>query len=469
MSAPTEHLASAPPHSEDAERAVLGCAFLEAGAYHEAADVLRREFFYRESHRHIWRAIGETLTPDMSSADPIAVCDYLDARQFLDDVGGPHFVTSLTFEVPSAVRVRHYAELVREKWRLRELARTALDIATLATEGQSSADDLMNDLGDRMLRLEHVDEDETHIRSILKKLFRRAERALSGEESDARKYPCGIWPVDALMQGGFAGGMHYVIGADSGHGKTSMAAGIVSGLLRNTSAVLDWFSLEMPREETTARILSSYKSIPEKWILDPTLVSDAAAPEFWDQLIQANHELVDRRIWVDDKTSDVRRVTQRIAAMRARYRDEPYIVVIDYVQLLDDRQQGRGVGLVEKIAGISRQLRNAGRNHGVIMFVLTQFTNESKVEPHPMPHPKSARWSKEVHNDSTHFMIYHRPWNESRPRYAVLQLAKARSGDRLSHVSLRGDGLRHQWEWWPDRSPAGAVPNLNTPEQTRSQ
>ena len=50
--------APTPPHSIEAEQAVLGGLLLDAAAWDKVADVDQREDFYRPDHRLIFEAIG---------------------------------------------------------------------------------------------------------------------------------------------------------------------------------------------------------------------------------------------------------------------------------------------------------------------------------------------------------------------------------------------------------------------------
>ncbi|MEP6940028.1 MAG: DnaB-like helicase N-terminal domain-containing protein, partial [Rudaea sp.] len=54
-----------PPHSVDAEQAVLGGLMLDANAWERIADKLGEDDFYRKDHRLIYRAIGELSNKNM--------------------------------------------------------------------------------------------------------------------------------------------------------------------------------------------------------------------------------------------------------------------------------------------------------------------------------------------------------------------------------------------------------------------
>jgi replicative DNA helicase len=51
-----------PPHSVEAEQAVLGSLLLDTSAWDQVADMIRTKDFYRPDHRLIFDAIGTLAT-----------------------------------------------------------------------------------------------------------------------------------------------------------------------------------------------------------------------------------------------------------------------------------------------------------------------------------------------------------------------------------------------------------------------
>src|SRR5262245_5638101 len=76
-----------PPHSVEAEQAVLGGLLLSNPAWDRIGDIVSEGDFYRADHRTIWRVITK-LIEDNKPADVLTVSDALKLSGELQDVGG---------------------------------------------------------------------------------------------------------------------------------------------------------------------------------------------------------------------------------------------------------------------------------------------------------------------------------------------------------------------------------------------
>ncbi len=97
-----------PPHSIEAEQAVLGGLMLEASAWDTVADRVRAEDFYRPDHRLIFEAIG-ALAGNAKPCDVVTVSEQLERMGQLDDAGGLAYLATLARDTPTAANVRAYA------------------------------------------------------------------------------------------------------------------------------------------------------------------------------------------------------------------------------------------------------------------------------------------------------------------------------------------------------------------------
>jgi len=113
-----------PPHNDEAERSLLGAIFLDNRVVDEVSAQVQPEDLYRESHRHIYRAMM-VLHGRGDAIDVITLADHLNAEGLLDAVGGPNFLARLSSEVPSAANVSYYATIVARKASLRNFISTA--------------------------------------------------------------------------------------------------------------------------------------------------------------------------------------------------------------------------------------------------------------------------------------------------------------------------------------------------------
>ena len=117
-----------PPHSPEAEAAVLGACLLDPNALDQALDLVRKDDFFRLSHQRVYEAVAD-LHARSQPVDLVTVQEWLAGRGQLEAAGGPVGLATLTEKVASASNVEAYARLVREKAKLRRLIATCAQIS----------------------------------------------------------------------------------------------------------------------------------------------------------------------------------------------------------------------------------------------------------------------------------------------------------------------------------------------------
>ena len=116
-----------PPHSNDAEMAVLGAMMLDKDAANEAIRILSDEAFYRESHRIIFQAML-SLSERNQPIDIITLNEELRRREKLSDIGGSHYLAELNRRTPTTANIEHHARIVFEKALKRKMIAAAMGI-----------------------------------------------------------------------------------------------------------------------------------------------------------------------------------------------------------------------------------------------------------------------------------------------------------------------------------------------------
>ena len=104
--------APVPPHSIEAEQAVIGGLLLDASAWDNVADVVKQEDFYRPDHQQIFEAIG-LLAGLGKPCDVVTVSEQLERSEVRMPNGalrtiGDHSVTlhlHADIDVPLAVTI----------------------------------------------------------------------------------------------------------------------------------------------------------------------------------------------------------------------------------------------------------------------------------------------------------------------------------------------------------------------------
>ena len=117
-----------PPHSVEAEQAVLGGLLLDNSTWDAIADRLRAEDFYRRDHQLIFTGIAE-LSARSEPSDAVTLAEYLAAKGLADETGGLAYLAGLARDTPTAANIRAYADIVRERSLLRQLIRVSGEIA----------------------------------------------------------------------------------------------------------------------------------------------------------------------------------------------------------------------------------------------------------------------------------------------------------------------------------------------------
>jgi replicative DNA helicase len=128
-----------PPHSEEAEQAVLGGLMLDRSAWDNVGDVVVADHFFRPDHALIFESIA-ALAGEAQPCDPVTVSEHLQRLGKLNDAGGLAYLGTLTRDTPGAANVRAYAEIVKERALLRELVSAGGEIAgsVWSEEGESA-------------------------------------------------------------------------------------------------------------------------------------------------------------------------------------------------------------------------------------------------------------------------------------------------------------------------------------------
>lgn len=114
-----------PPHSEQGERAVIGCVLLDGAKMLAARERITDEnVFYLLPNRVIWTALCG-IADEGKPLDFVTVTQRLADTQRLSEIGGVDYLNACMEEVPSAENLPTYLDMVWEKW----LARRGVDFA----------------------------------------------------------------------------------------------------------------------------------------------------------------------------------------------------------------------------------------------------------------------------------------------------------------------------------------------------
>src|SRR6476659_738755 len=195
-----------PPHSIEAEQSLLGALLLDNQAFDKVADLVTGEDFYRDDHRRIWKHIAR-LVEATRPADVVTVLESIEASEDKDKTGGAAYLAALAQNTPSALNIRRYAELVRERSVQRRLAQVATEIAenALSPSGKEVGQ-LLDEAESKIFQIAESgarkDTGLIGIAPILAKVYERIDHLHNQDNpSDITGVPTGFTDLDTRTAG----------------------------------------------------------------------------------------------------------------------------------------------------------------------------------------------------------------------------------------------------------------------------
>lgn len=211
------------PHSLEAERATLGAVLLDNQAFRLTSEILAAADFFVDSHRRIFARMVK-LWEQNRPIDLVILHEELERAGELEAAGGSAYLSSLVDGVPRVSNVQHYASIVKQKSRLRELVLVAQDLEHRVQGGTESLGEIIDAGQKRLEILSAHSRDEVWSESNLRFRF-GAEISL---ETTAN--------VDWIARPWVAGGsITELAGKVKQSGKTTFATHLVAAVLDGDS------------------------------------------------------------------------------------------------------------------------------------------------------------------------------------------------------------------------------------------
>ena len=363
---------------------MLGGLLLENSAYERVADVLTDDDFYRHEHKLIYRAIS-TLINENRPADIITVQEVLERNDQLSHVGGFEYLLTLAQSTPSAANIRRYAEIVRERSIIRQLAEIGTEIARNAYNPQGkSAEQLLDEAENQVFQIaESTAKSKQGFLEMPDLLQQNIERIDALYQRDNPNEVTGIatgfTDLDKMTSGLQAGDLVIVAGRPS-MGKTAFAINIAEHVAISGKLPVAVFSMEMGGAQLVMRMLSSVGRLDQS-----VLKNGSLKDEHWERLNEAVAKLTDAPIFIDE-TAGLSALELRARARRLarRFNNRLGLIVIDYLQLMSG--SGRSDNRASELGEISRSLKALAKELQVPVIALSQLsrTVEQRTDKRPM-------------------------------------------------------------------------------------
>jgi len=439
-----------PPHSIEAEQAVLGALLIDANAWDKVAGALIAEEFYTDQHRRIYNTL-EYLFRNNKPADVLTVAEALEGKKFISqadkkskkkqddyqvDITASEilpYLGELAENTPTTANIQYYAEIVRNRAILRKVIAKAGEFVEKATHlGSGDAKELLDEIEREIFSISESmrqnAQDFIQLGEIVKDVKNRLIELSSRESnSDLTGLSTGLADIDNLTTGLQSGDL-IIIAARPSMGKTALALNIAEHVATHPDegGAVAIFSMEMSSQQIATRMLGSMAEINMNKLRSGRLSDDE-----WDRFNSAHSRIAKAPIYVDDQTNI--NILELRARARRLYRSvgEIHLIIIDYLQLMSGTSRSGESNRVQEITEISRGLKSLARELNVPVIAISQLNrNIEKDSRIRTPRPSDLRESGSIEQDADLIFFIHRKEKEDESKTGIydLILAKQRNG-----------------------------------------
>lgn len=463
-----------PPHSEEAEQSVLGALLLDNQALDRIADVVGTEDFYNDKHRRIWKHLVRLIESNRP-ADTLTVHDSIEASDDRGKTGGPAYLGALAQNTPSALNVRRYAEIVREKAVQRRLAQVGTEIAERAlSPAGCDVSELLDESEQKIFQISEArhrrGEGPVEVKPLLAKVFERIDHLYHRDDrSGVTGVPTGLVDLDQRTAGLQPGDL-IIVAARPSMGKTALALNIAEYVAVDNGLPALVFSMEMSGTQLATRLLGSVGHIDQHKLRTGRL-NDSE----WSDLSAAMAKLHEVPLEIDEGGAlTALEVRARARRWRRKY-SKVGLVIVDYLQLMQASSSGEN--RATDIAEITRTLKAMAKELDCPVVALSQLSRKVDERPDKRPIMSDLRESGAIEQDADVILflyresVYKPDLPEGERGLTELIIGKQRNGPTGTVPLLfRGQFTRFEnyaspdGSTWVSRRPhkrAGRVSNFN--------
>lgn len=391
-----------PPHSVEAEQAVLGGLMINNQAWDQVAERVGEGDFYRKEHKLIFRVISQLVEED-KPGDLVTISQALQALGQLEDAGGVGYLSDLSRNTPSAANIGAYADIVRERSILRQLINVSNSISERAFQPRGAgSDEILDEAESSIFQIaeqQKKGEGPRAIKALLKSTVDRIDelyknkKALTGLSSgfeELDRMTTGLQPADLV-----------IVAARPSMGKTTFAMNLCENVAIKSNQPVLVFSMEMPADSLVMRMLSSLGRINQQSIRTGRLES-----EDWPRISSAISMLSEQRIFIDD-TPALSPLEMRARARRVARECDGQLgcIMVDYLQLMQIPGSENRVG---EISEISRNLKGLAKELNVPVIALSQLNRSLEQRPNKRPVMSDLRESGAIEQDADVIIFLYR-------------------------------------------------------------
>jgi replicative DNA helicase len=411
-----------PPAVVEVEKEILGAMLLDNDAIPKVFEILKADSFFDPKHKIIFNAI-QSLYEANEPLDTVTLYEELKKQGKVENAGGVTYVSKLAQDVSSAANVDYHARIVLEKWILRKLITTSLDVASSAFDAKEDVFDLLDEAEQKMFSIsqEGTKESFTSLDRAVKDALELIE-AIHAGGLGTTSVKTGYFQLDDML-GGYQKSDLIIVAARPSMGKTAFALSFMRNAAIESNVPVAFFSLEMATTQLAMRLISAEARMDAHSLRTGNFrASDGA------KISRTVHKLGSAPIYIDD-TPGLSVLELRAKARRLSKEKNIGLIVIDYLQLMT--AGGKVESREREISIISRSLKALAKDLNVPVIALSQLNRavESTTDKRPML--SHLRESGAIEQDADVVLFLYRP-----EYYGITQFSSGDSTEGVAEVII---------------------------------
>ncbi len=389
-----------PPSATEVEMAVLGAMLIDEDAVPKAIEILKPESFFDKRNRVVFESMA-SLYEANEPIDTVSVYEELKKSSKTEEAGGAAYISKLSQDISSAANIDYHARVVMEKWILRQLISSSMEIAGSAYEGNEDVFDLLDAAESKIFQIS-----EKGIKESFKSMDKAVKEALELIEAIHSKnistfsVPSGFFELDDLL-GGFQKSDLIIVAARPSMGKTAFAMSAARNAAIDHNVPVGVFSLEMATIQLATRLISAEARINAHNVRTGKFKAEEGA-----KISRTVHKLSKAPIYIDD-TPAISILELRAKARRLKNEKKIGLIVVDYLQLLSSsvHMESRE----REISTISRSLKSLAKELNIPVVALSQLNRQVESRSDKKPMLSDLRESGSIEQDADVVLFLYRP------------------------------------------------------------
>lgn len=351
------------------ERYVIGSLLAFNNAYSVVYPHVDEDCFFNSITKELWKVI-DSMSKKCMPVDIISVTAEL-AK--LNSKLTPLDVVNISQESTTIVNLEYHAKRLKELSIRRKFWVVG---AKLIKAGLSESEDISSVQQATMDSVCHILDKADGIFSLTDAMNSLNRIIVQNASSDHLLIGTKTGMDKFDEKGGLQKSDLIIVAGETSQGKTSLALSMTRIAIENNAKVA-FYSMEMTKEQLTARLISAKTNIPANLILYSSQLTSSEL----ELISQARAMMPGENLFFDDKsTSNIDSILLSIRMLKMQKNIDG--AVVDYLQILNVNSRNTSFSREQAMGEASRRLKNLAKELNIWIIAISQLSRDN-VSPEP--------------------------------------------------------------------------------------